>query len=151
MKKFTRNLGKTIQRLVPGNNTQQSDVSVSMNSVSSHNLRPMSMDQMPSNVPSVSLQSSEENASLPMSVAPNKRAAIHNDPDEFAGYSKDSLLDEGLTPVVAYKTPETSSLLLTALREHFLFAQLDERELRECLDRMDRREYKVGENLITQG
>lgn len=54
------------------------------------------------------------------------------------------------TPLTA-KSPGTAALLLSALRELYLFAHLEQRELKACVDRMSRHEYPAGADIITQG
>ena len=41
-------------------------------------------------------------------------------------------------------------LLATALNEHFLFNQLQESDLLACVDKMVKRQFSVGEDIITQ-
>ncbi|KAG5180035.1 putative cGMP-dependent protein kinase [Tribonema minus] len=71
---------------------------------------------------------------------------IHNNPEEF-----EESVDAGAVPEGAYKLPETSALLFAALREHFLFSQLAESDLRACVERMVRHDYAAGEEIIRQG
>ncbi|CAM9441201.1 unnamed protein product [Chrysoparadoxa australica] len=98
----------------------------------------------PPNPEDVKAQAAAAQDPVDAAARATKRMVIHNNPEMF-----DTASD---TPAPSVPKDEaTKSLLLSALKDHFLFAALEESSLNSCIDVMAPVTVAAGDDIIRQG